>query len=88
MHLVAGKYATGRLDRESVLVVRQGGWSRRWVWPHLEAHRDNALVHRLAPRLVEHLRMLTIEIDELAAEITERVTIVAPSLLAISAAAR
>ena len=50
---------------------------------HLEAHGDNALVHRLALRLVEHLRMLTIEIDELAAEITQRVTIVAPSLLAI-----
>ena len=27
--------------------------------------------------------MLTIELDELAAEITERVTVVAPSLLAI-----
>jgi transposase len=50
---------------------------------HLEGHGDNALVHRLALRLVEHLRMLTTEIDELAAEITERVTIVAPSLLAI-----
>jgi len=58
------------------------------VTAHLEAHGDNALVHRLALRLVEHLRMLTIEIDELAAEITERVTIVAPSLLAIVAAAR
>jgi transposase len=53
------------------------------VTAHLEAHRDNALVHRLALRLVEHLRMLTTEIDELAAEITERITIVAPSLLAI-----
>ncbi len=53
------------------------------VTAHLEAHGDNALVHRLALRLVEHLRMLTTEIDELAAEITERVTIVAPSLLAI-----
>jgi transposase len=53
------------------------------VTAHLDARGDNALVHRLALRLVEHLRMLTTEIDELAAEITERVTIVAPSLLAI-----
>jgi transposase len=53
------------------------------VTAHLEAHDDNALVHRLALRLVEHLRMLTTEIDALGAEITERVTIVAPSLLAI-----
>ena len=53
------------------------------VTAHLDARGDNALVHRLALRLVEHVRMLTTEIDELAAEITERVTIVAPSLLAI-----
>nr|WP_242657593.1 transposase [Mycobacterium intracellulare] len=44
---------------------------------------DPSVVRRLALRLVEHLRMLTTAIDELAAEITERVTIVAPSLLAI-----
>ncbi len=42
-----------------------------------------ALVHRLALRLVEHLRGLTTEIDELTAEITERVTSAAPPLLAI-----
>ena len=41
------------------------------------------MVHRLALRLVEHLRMLTAEIDELATEITERVTLIAASLLAI-----
>jgi transposase len=50
---------------------------------HLDADGDNALVHWLALRLVEHLRMLTAEIDELATEITERVTLIAASLLAI-----
>ena len=38
---------------------------------------------RLALGLVEHLRLLTDEIDELTAEITVRVTRIAPSLLAI-----
>ena len=37
----------------------------------------------MALRLVEHLRLLTDEIDELTAEITIRVTTIAPSLLAI-----
>ncbi|WP_254923082.1 transposase [Rhodococcus sp. OK302] len=37
----------------------------------------------LANRLADHLRRLTIEIDELAAEITSRATVLAPSLLAI-----
>jgi transposase len=41
------------------------------------------MVRRLALRLVEHLRLLTEEIDELTAEITVRVTRIAPSLLAI-----
>ena len=41
------------------------------------------MVRRLALRLVEHLRLLTDEIDELTAEITVRVTTIAPSLLAI-----
>lgn len=50
---------------------------------HLAAHSDGAVVRRLALRLVEHLRMLTVEIDELTAEITTRVATVAPSLLAI-----
>jgi transposase len=54
------------------------------VSDHLKACGDNAMVCRLALRLVEHLRMLTIEIDELAAEITDRVAVVAPSLLAIA----
>jgi len=41
------------------------------------------MVRRLALGLVEHLRLLTVEIDELTAEITVRVTRIAPSLLAI-----
>ena len=41
------------------------------------------LVRRLALHLIEHLRMLTAEIDELTAEITQRVSTVAPSLLVI-----
>jgi len=41
------------------------------------------MVRRLALRLVEHLRLLTDEINELTAEITVRVTTIAPSLLAI-----
>jgi transposase len=53
------------------------------VAAQLEICGDPSVVRRLALRLVEHLRMLTTEIDELAAEITERVIIVAPSLLAI-----
>jgi transposase len=53
------------------------------VSAHLKACGDNAMVRRLALRLIEHLRMLTTEIDELAAEITDRVTVVAPSLLTI-----
>ena len=46
-------------------------------------HNDGAMVRRLALRLVEHFRLLTDEIDELTAEITLRVTTIAPSLLAI-----
>jgi transposase len=53
------------------------------VEAHLSTHQDSGLVLRLARRLVEHLRMLTDEIDELTAEITLRVTTIAPSLLAI-----
>jgi transposase len=41
------------------------------------------IVCRLALRLVEHLRLLTVEIDELTTEITVRVSGIAPSLLAI-----
>jgi transposase len=50
---------------------------------HLSDHNDGALVRRLALLLVEHLRLLTDEITELTAEITDRVTTIAPSLLAI-----
>lgn len=53
------------------------------VAAHLDTCGEVTLVLRLARRLIEHLRVLTIEIDELTAEITERVTLVAPSLLAI-----
>jgi transposase len=53
------------------------------VKAHLSDHNDGAMVRRLALRLVEHLRLLTDEIDELTAEITVRVTKIAPSLLAI-----
>ena len=38
---------------------------------------------RLARRLVEYLQVMTLEINALTTEITERVTAVAPSLLAI-----
>lgn len=40
-------------------------------------------MRRLAQRLLEHLRPLTVEIDELTDEITRRVSTIAPSLLAI-----
>lgn len=40
-------------------------------------------MRRLALRLVEHLRLLTAEMDELTAEIGDRVSVIAPSLLAI-----
>ena len=53
------------------------------VKAHLSGHNDGAMVRRLALRLVEHLRLLTDEINELTAEITARVTTIAPSLLAI-----
>ncbi len=41
------------------------------------------LVADLAARLDDHLRRLTVAIDKLAAEITSRTTVLAPSLLAI-----
>jgi transposase len=54
------------------------------VAAHLGAcGQGGTLVGRLALRLVEHRRVLTLEIDELTTEITERVAKVAPSLLAI-----
>jgi hypothetical protein len=53
------------------------------VTANLAACRDDSLVGRLALRLIEHLQMLTAEIDELTAQITQRVSTVAPSLSAI-----
>jgi transposase len=50
---------------------------------HLFVEDHSAMVRRLAKRLIDHLRRLTVEIDELEGEITERITVVAPSLLAI-----
>ncbi|TQC43658.1 IS110 family transposase [Rhodococcus sp. WS4] len=43
----------------------------------------SGLVSDLAARLADHLRRLTVEIKELATEITTRITVLAPSLLAI-----
>jgi transposase len=54
------------------------------VVAHLGACGQGTLVGRLASRLVEHLRVLTLEINELTTEISERVATVAPSLLAIA----
>jgi transposase len=54
------------------------------VYAHLSGHNNGgATVLRLALRLVEHLRLLTVEIDGRTAEITLRVTAIAPPLLAI-----
>ncbi|MCU1532914.1 MAG: family transposase [Arthrobacter sp.] len=39
--------------------------------------------HRVAHRLLTHLRRLTEEIDELTAELSRRITVIAPALLAI-----
>lgn len=50
---------------------------------HLGHCDETPLVLRLARRLIEYLRVLTTEINELTTEITDRVTLVAPSLLAI-----
>ncbi len=53
------------------------------VTSHLLTTVEPTMVRRLALRLIDHLRMLTVEIDELEAEITDRITLVASSLLAI-----
>jgi transposase len=53
------------------------------ITAHLDTSREDGLVLRLARRLVEYLQVLTLEINALTAEITERATAVAPSLLAI-----
>jgi transposase len=69
-----GWTAPTKLQRQSALDKVQA---------HLSRRDDDTMVRRLALRLVVHLRLLTDEIDELTAEITVRVTRIAPSLLAI-----
>lgn len=66
------------------------GWTppTKWIGPAplREFRRMSSmtgLVADLANRLVDHLRRLTVEVDELAAEITSQATVFAPSLLAI-----
>jgi hypothetical protein len=58
---------------------------RTSAFDKVQAHLSNSsgLVAELAARLVEHLRRLTAEIDELKGEITSRTAVLAPSLLAI-----
>jgi hypothetical protein len=58
---------------------------RASAFAKVQAHVSDfaGLVADLAARLVDHLRRVTVEIDELAAEITSRTTVLAPSLLAI-----
>jgi len=53
------------------------------VTAQVSDHNDGAVAHRLALRLIEHLRLMTDKIDELTAGITVHVTRIAPSLLAI-----
>lgn len=67
------------------------GWAppakmdRASAFVKVEAHVSDfaGLVADLAARLVDDLRRLTVEIDELADEITSRTTVLAPSMLAI-----
>lgn len=67
------------------------GWTepakmeRASAFVKVQAHVSDfaGLVADLAARLVDHLRRPTVEIDELAAEITSRTTVLAPSLLTI-----
>ncbi len=53
------------------------------ITAHLDNCREDNLVLRLSKRLVQYLQVLTLEINALTAEITERVTVIAPSLLAV-----
>jgi transposase len=69
-----GWTAPVKLERDSAFVK---------VKAHLSDRNDGVVVGGLALRLIEHLRLLTDEIDELTAEITVRVNSLAPSLLAI-----
>ncbi len=52
------------------------------VTAHPLAITDTTTARRLGLRLVEYLQMLTTEIDDLDSEITERVNVLAPSVLA------
>jgi transposase len=65
--------------------VPPGKLERASAYDRVAAHlaQFDELVARLAVNLIKHCRRLTIEIDELASEIGERVQQVAPSLLAI-----
>ena len=80
----AGRLGDVELGHEFAVGGARGG--EVLVQAHLSAGRDGALVRRLALRLVEHLRLLTAEIDELTAEIGDRVSVIAPSLWRLSAA--
>jgi transposase len=65
----------------AVRLERANAFDKIHAYPSVR--HDGAIVRRLALRLVEHRRLLTVEIDDLTAEITDRVTDVAPSLLAM-----
>nr|WP_051020648.1 hypothetical protein [Nocardia araoensis] len=62
-----------------------GKLERASAYDRVAAHlaRFDELVARLAMTLIQHCRRLTIEIDELAGEIGERVQQIAPPLLAV-----
>jgi transposase len=67
------------------------GWNppakldRASAFARIDAHLDafDGLVAELASRLVEHIRRLTIEIDQLADQITAKIAVIAPSLLTL-----
>lgn len=56
---------------------REGAFDK--VRSFVSGQSHDGIVCRLALRLVEHLRLLTVEIDELTTEITVRVSEIAPS---------
>jgi len=55
---------------------------------HVDSLGEAGLVARLARKLLEHLRALTRDIDEVTAEFTTRITVLAPALLTIVGAGR